>query len=172
MDASSRAFSLVCSLNGAFFSVNAKASSGGVLDRSNAANPLNDWNIVHLPYCTGDLHLGNSARQAPAESAIVGPLSYEIQATCSAAKLPIHQVGYTNSEAVLQWTLANNPSPEEIVVGGTSAGLLAAQAFVSKVSAMWQAPARGIRVRVLADSYVRRPGREGGRRPAQLLRRV
>ncbi len=32
----------------------------GILDRTNLANPVKDWNFVYVPYCTGDLHAGNN----------------------------------------------------------------------------------------------------------------
>jgi hypothetical protein len=30
----------------------------GVFDESNAANPFKGWNMVYIPYCTGDVHFG------------------------------------------------------------------------------------------------------------------
>ncbi len=38
----------------------ASAASGGVLDRTNAANPVKDWNMVFVPFCTGDVHGGTA----------------------------------------------------------------------------------------------------------------
>ena len=34
------------------------ASGAGALDRSNAANPVKDWNYVFVPFCTGDIFAG------------------------------------------------------------------------------------------------------------------
>ncbi|HNI97320.1 MAG TPA: pectin acetylesterase-family hydrolase, partial [Leptospiraceae bacterium] len=33
----------------------------GILDYSNASNPMNDWNMVFIPYCSGDLHWGSNS---------------------------------------------------------------------------------------------------------------
>jgi hypothetical protein len=34
--------------------------NSGILDDSNAANPLQDWNAVFIPYCSGDVHTGDA----------------------------------------------------------------------------------------------------------------
>jgi hypothetical protein len=35
--------------------------TAGVFDRSNDENPVKDWNVVFVPYCTGDVHGGTKA---------------------------------------------------------------------------------------------------------------
>jgi hypothetical protein len=35
--------------------------AGGVFDRGNAQNPVADWNMVYVPYCSGDVHMGDAA---------------------------------------------------------------------------------------------------------------
>ncbi len=32
----------------------------GIFDFSNGENPFREWNVVYLPYCTGDCHLGSN----------------------------------------------------------------------------------------------------------------
>jgi len=32
----------------------------GIYDRSDATNPFRDWNIVYIPYCSGDIYAGNN----------------------------------------------------------------------------------------------------------------
>jgi hypothetical protein len=32
----------------------------GLFDRTDASNPIRDWNIVMVPYCSGDVHIGNA----------------------------------------------------------------------------------------------------------------
>ena len=34
----------------------------GIYDRGNPENPFREWTHVYVPYCTGDLHWGNSTR--------------------------------------------------------------------------------------------------------------
>lgn len=35
---------------------------GGILDFTRADNPLKDWNMVFIPSCTGDAHLGSKTK--------------------------------------------------------------------------------------------------------------
>jgi hypothetical protein len=35
--------------------------TAGLFDRTNAMNPVKDWNFVYIPYCTGDIHAGTNA---------------------------------------------------------------------------------------------------------------
>jgi hypothetical protein len=37
------------------------ADGTGLFSRSNAANPVADWNIAYVPYCTGDVHMGDAS---------------------------------------------------------------------------------------------------------------
>jgi hypothetical protein len=39
------------------------AGSDGLFNRSDAANPVKDWNYVYVPFCTGDVHAGNHPDQ-------------------------------------------------------------------------------------------------------------
>ena len=34
----------------------------GVFKSSNAKNPVKDWSVVYIPYCTGDLHAGSATK--------------------------------------------------------------------------------------------------------------
>ena len=38
----------------------AELGTVGVFDQSRPENPFRDWNIVFVPYCTGDIHAGNA----------------------------------------------------------------------------------------------------------------
>jgi hypothetical protein len=41
----------------------------GIFDTANAANPFKDWNMVYIPYCTGDVHFGTKASTPPGMTA-------------------------------------------------------------------------------------------------------
>ncbi|MEM6785458.1 MAG: pectin acetylesterase-family hydrolase [Bacteroidota bacterium] len=43
-----------------FNSLFAFIGNAGVFDRSRADNPFADWNMVFIPYCTGDVHSGSN----------------------------------------------------------------------------------------------------------------
>jgi len=66
------------------------------------------WNIVFVPYCTGDVHTGNgTAVYADADPG--APLAY------------FHR-GSVNSEGLAAWLKANMPRPDQLLVTGFSAG--------------------------------------------------
>ena len=66
----------------------------------------------------------------------------------------MHLNGYNNAKAVLDWALENYPNPDEVVVGGYSAGSLAAQFWSAKIATMWQVEQKPKKYQILADSYV------------------
>lgn len=78
----------------------------GIYDRGNPANPFREWTHVYVPYCTGDLHWGNSAR------------TY----TSAAAAFTVQHRGAANAAAALRWASENVPAPARVAVTGCSAG--------------------------------------------------
>jgi hypothetical protein len=35
----------------------------GLLDRANPQNPVRDWSLLFVPYCTGDVHSASNVPQ-------------------------------------------------------------------------------------------------------------
>ncbi|CAH0519204.1 unnamed protein product [Peronospora belbahrii] len=95
-------------------------------------NPFNDWNIVFLPYCTGDIFVGDTYLE-PFESNFSQLLGNK---QCLGQKRGIYLNGYNNAKAVLDWALENFPDPKHLVIGGYSAGSLGAQLWSAKAAAM------------------------------------
>lgn len=92
-------------------SANDVANRVGLLDYTNEKNPVRDWTMVFVPYCTGDLHLGTR----------------EIDYVRAGAKeedkpLTIRHGGAANLEAVLDWVYVNFRSPRVVFVAGVDAG--------------------------------------------------
>ncbi|KAE9328159.1 hypothetical protein PF008_g16232 [Phytophthora fragariae] len=144
------AFGLQCSLGAsATFTTAATSSSAGVLDRSLEDNMFKDWNIVFIPYCTGDIHIGNRVTAAY-ESGIEVLLG---NSQCLGLDYAMHMNGYNNTVAVLDWALENFPEVDDLIVGGESAGSLGAQVHSAKIAEMWDVNAKGTHFSVLADSY-------------------
>uniref|UniRef100_K3WVZ6 Uncharacterized protein n=1 Tax=Globisporangium ultimum (strain ATCC 200006 / CBS 805.95 / DAOM BR144) TaxID=431595 RepID=K3WVZ6_GLOUD len=143
-------YAMQCSVKGGTFYPNARAVSTGILNRTDPDNMFADWNIVHFPYCTGDLHVGNKVNGST-ESGIEAVLGYT---DCLKKNMSIHQVGYINTMATLKWALANFPDPEHLIIGGSSAGSLGAQLLAAYVADAWKVDERSIRYSILADSYV------------------
>jgi len=84
----------------------------GIFDTSNPHNPFKKWNIVYIPYCTGDIHWGANDMEYPdIWGQIPGLDSWTIQ----------HR-GFVNFQVVLKWIEENFERPKEIFVTGISAG--------------------------------------------------
>ncbi|HVR62634.1 MAG TPA: pectin acetylesterase-family hydrolase [Polyangia bacterium] len=79
------------------------------LNRRDASNPLGDWNMVFLPYCTGDLHSGNREATYPNPDPNGAPLVFQ------------HR-GHDNMVRVIQWLAGNFPTVPRMLVTGYSAG--------------------------------------------------
>ena len=72
------------------------------------------WNLVYVPYCTGDVHAGHRL-QVYADADPSAPLTY-------------HHRGHANTQALADWLKAQWPRPEQLLVAGSSAGGLGATA--------------------------------------------
>lgn len=77
--------------------------SEGTIFSTAADNPFRDWTIVHVPYCTGDIHWGNAV------------VEYDADTT-------IEHRGFINARAATEWVEHNRAAPENIFVTGCSAG--------------------------------------------------
>lgn len=84
----------------------------GILDYSNASNPMNDWNMVFIPYCSGDLHWGSNS------------LTYKHPST--GASVSFKHKGFDNFLSVLKYIQTNSDftpgAGNKILVIGQSAG--------------------------------------------------
>lgn len=66
------------------------------------------WNLVYVPYCTGDVHTGASM-QVYSDADAANPTTY-------------YHRGYKNAKALSAWMASNMPRPEHLLVSGSSAG--------------------------------------------------
>ncbi len=84
-----------------------------LLDRNYAyggeSNPVNEWNMVFMPYCTGDVHTGNAV------TTYVDPLGEE-------PDLEFHHAGHANVQAAIGWMQEQFPVNDRLFVTGCSAG--------------------------------------------------
>jgi len=81
-------------------------SHSGLDDQSNPANPFKDWSVVFVPYCSGDVHLGD------AEATYVdGSNSVTIQ----------HR-GFANAKVAEKFAREHFVNPDQIFITGSSAG--------------------------------------------------
>lgn len=82
----------------------------GIFDETNPENPLAGHSIVYVPYCTGDVHLGD-------------------RVTEYSDTVIIDHNGFPNARRGLDIVLANYPDIEQLVVAGASAGSIPTPAF-------------------------------------------
>lgn len=88
--------------SGAMWDNDNPAHMSGILDLDDSRNPCLDYDMVFIPYCTADLHLGNAMHNG------------------------LHHNGHANVMEVLQWIRQHFPTLEQLVVAGSSAGAIAA----------------------------------------------
>jgi hypothetical protein len=88
---------------------------GGIFDFGAARNPFADYSVVYVPYCTGDVHIGNTT-------------------TKYARGLTVHHKGYVNGSAALDRLASTFPEATDVVVIGASAGSVAAPLYAGLVS--------------------------------------
>ncbi len=85
----------------------------GIYNKGNNANPFKGWTHIFVPYCTADLHWGNSVQK----------YSYGT----------IQHKGTVNAQAALEYTFQNFPLAQNIVVTGCSAGSYGAAMWASRI---------------------------------------
>jgi hypothetical protein len=81
-----------------------------------------DWNIVYMPYCTGDVHIGNNVVTYTDPTGAQPPLQW-------------NHMGYNNTIAAVKWAAGQFRSIGKLLVTGFSAGGTATSAsyyFVRK----------------------------------------
>jgi Pectinacetylesterase len=87
----------------------------GMFDLAEKRNPFADYSIVYVPYCTGDVHIGNTT-------------------TTYAPGLTVHHKGYVNATAALDHLTATFPDATNVTVIGESAGSVAAPLYAGLAS--------------------------------------
>ena len=95
----------------------------GVFDVSNPSNPVRDYTMVFVPYCTGDFHLGTRE------------VDYDAKGTGGTTRtFAVRHGGAANVESALDWVYANIRSPRVIFVAGLSSGAPASPVYASKIA--------------------------------------
>jgi len=99
---------LTCSFTQGSYEVSADVADdpsgdGGVFDLTDERNPFAEWSMVFVPYCTGDVHLGDAAADY-------------------GNGLVVQHRGAVNGRAALDELVRRFPGAAEVVVAGESAG--------------------------------------------------
>ena len=80
----------------------------GILDPADPRNPVRDWSMLFVPYCTGDVHSGSNTAH------------YRFPDT--GKPFTIEHRGWDNMQVIMHWMQANVPPPGRLLVSGSSAG--------------------------------------------------
>jgi hypothetical protein len=88
---------------------------GGIFDTAHAGNPFADYSFIYVPYCTGDVHLGDVTSEYSPE-------------------LTVEHNGWVNGSAAVVHLAENYPDAEQVVVVGESAGSIAAPVYAGVIS--------------------------------------
>jgi hypothetical protein len=86
-------------------SVRQEPPSTGIFDASRSENPVRDWNMVWVPYCTGDAHAGSRPN-----------------AMVPGVAAPQQFVGYLNMQKFVGHIVPTFHDAERVLLTGTSAG--------------------------------------------------
>lgn len=105
----------------------------GIFNYDNDANPFQDYHAVFLPYCTGDVHIGDSVQ--------------DYSLPDSDETITIYHKGYINSMTVLDWVFDNVEAPETVFVTGSSAGAIPSPFYAEFVAEAYPEA----RIEVLGD---------------------
>lgn len=99
------------------------ARMSGIFDLADPRNPVRDWTMVFVPYCTGDVHSGsNTARYHDPQTG----RPYTIQ----------HR-GWDNAQVILHWMRRNVRSTAHLLVTGSSAGAYGAATHFAALRGMY-----------------------------------
>jgi hypothetical protein len=94
----------------------------GIFDVANPNNPVRDYTMVFVPYCTGDAHLGTRTTD------------YKSRSSGGLREFAVRHEGAANTEAVLDWVYANVKNPRVVFVAGSSAGAIPSPVVAAKVA--------------------------------------
>lgn len=114
---------------------------GGILDRNHESNPVKDWNMVFIPYCTGDVHIGSR------DSVYSDPFGL----VNDGQSLMVQHRGFDNFMAVREWIRNNTDrkKTEDVLIAGSSAGSYGALLNFPRLRGLYP---KKTRVTLLADA--------------------
>jgi hypothetical protein len=86
--------------------------SPGIFDFANPENPFADYSVVYVPYCTGDVHSGNTTKDYG--NGVV-----------------VQHKGFVNASSALDTMIERFPNTTQLVVAGSSAGSFPTPVFAA-----------------------------------------
>ncbi len=114
-----------------------KGEMHGIFADGRADNPFADYSVVFVPYCTGDVHIGDRVATYTVAAHTVAAKDDVPERQVPEHQVTVHHNGWVNSQAALDWTYEHFAVPGTIFVTGSSAGAIPSPLYA----------------RVLADHY-------------------
>ncbi len=96
--------------------------SKGVLDQQRKTNPLRDFSVVVLPYCTGDVHIGRRTVEYQRRDGTRFTFAHE---------------GARNTLAAFDWLKSRGFEPRTLFMSGESSGAVAAAYWAVEMGDRW-----------------------------------
>lgn len=98
--------------------------AAGIFDPDNSENPDRGFMTVFVPYCTGDVHLGDRSvtYTAPARDGH------------AAHTFTVHYNGAANVARALEWTYAHVTTPRVVLVAGSSGGAIPSPFYAVQIA--------------------------------------
>lgn len=109
--------------------VGGEPAATGIFDFANARNPFSDYSVVYVPYCTGDVHIGDTTKDYG--NGVV-----------------VHHKGMVNGTTALNAMVKDFPGATSVVVAGSSAGAFATPVYAGLAADLLPSA----HVKVFADS--------------------
>jgi hypothetical protein len=94
----------------------------GLFDQRRKNNPLRDFSMVLLPYCTGDVHIGRRTVEYTRPDGTRYRFAHE---------------GARNTVAALDWLKSRGFDPRTLFVGGESTGAIGAAYWAVEIGDRW-----------------------------------
>lgn len=114
---------------------------GGILDLAREDNPFREWNIIFIPYCTGDAHIGSR------DMLYSDPLGH----VNSGEPVMVQHRGFDNFMAVREWIRHSfdRKHAKHLMVAGSSAGSYGALLHFPRLHGLFP---RKTKITFLADA--------------------
>jgi hypothetical protein len=96
---------------------------GGIFDFSRDDNPLKDYSVLYMPYCTADVFIGDSTVRYSVNGFLGKPVALEVS----------HR-GAANVRRGLAFLAEQKLSPEHVAVFGESAGAISSAIYAADIA--------------------------------------
>lgn len=85
-------------------------------------NPAQHYNMIFVPYCTGDIHTGNNVITYTASGSSTDAGASDGGADAGPGSITFHHVGHANTMALIDWMTEKFTTIPKLFVTGCSAG--------------------------------------------------